>query len=117
MASVGAAGNSGVSRMKREFIERIVTSFLDVIVMAHFRDKSFSGYDVLTFVQKQYGLLLSPGTVYSRLYSMERDGLIKLVARRGKKRVYRLTDLGRLMVDVATSMDEIKAFITKIFEQ
>lgn len=85
--------------------------------MARFRDKPFSGYDVLIFVREQFGLLLSPGTVYSRLYSMEREGLIELVIEKGKKRVYRLTDLGKLMVDVTTSMNEIKAFITKIFEQ
>lgn len=85
--------------------------------MAHFRDRSFSGYDVLVFVQRRFGLLLSPGTVYSRLYSMEREGLIKLVAKRGRKRIYRVTDLGKLTVEVTTSANEIKAFFARIFEQ
>ncbi|MEM2338234.1 MAG: helix-turn-helix transcriptional regulator [Candidatus Bathyarchaeia archaeon] len=110
------ARNSDASKIKKKFIERIIISFLDIVIMAHFKDRAFSGYDVLVFVQKQFGLLLSPGTVYSRLYSMEREGLIKLVVKKGRKRVYRVTELGKMMVDVTTSMDEMKFFIAKIFE-
>ncbi|MEM2779723.1 MAG: helix-turn-helix transcriptional regulator [Candidatus Bathyarchaeia archaeon] len=108
---------SHISEIKRKFVERIVADFLDIIIMAQFIDRSFSGYDVLVFIQKQFNLLLSPGTVYSKLYSMEREGLVKLVAKRGRKRIYRVTDLGKLTVEVTTSADEIKAFFARIFEQ
>lgn len=111
------ASASQLSEIKKKFVERIVTNFLDIMIMAHFTDKSFSGYDVLVFIQKKFGLLLSPGTVYSKLYSMEREGLIKLVVKRGRKRVYRVTDLGRLTVEVTTSTDEIRAFFSRIFER
>lgn len=36
-----------------------------------------SGYDVIMFVHKKFGILLSSGTVYSVLYSMERNGLVR----------------------------------------
>lgn len=117
MAFTDNTDSSRVFKIKRRFVERVIASFLDVIIMAHFKDRPFSGYDVLVFIQKQFGLLLSPGTVYSKLYSMEREGLIKPVAKRGRKRVYRVTELGKLTVEVTTSMNEIKAFFSKMFEQ
>lgn len=52
-----------------------------------------SGYDVISMLHKKYDLLVSPGTVYALLYSLEREGLIE-----GRwderKRVYALTNLG-----------------------
>lgn len=50
-----------------------------------------SGYDVMAYLQKQFGVSLSSGTVYGILYSMERHHLIEgfLI---GNKRVYRITE-------------------------
>lgn len=50
-----------------------------------------SGYDVMAYLQKQFGVSLSSGTVYGILYSMERQNLIEgfLIA---NKRVYRMTE-------------------------
>ena len=78
-----------------EIHERIVRSFLDTIVLAKLRERDdpMSGYDVVTFVHGKLRILLSSGTVYSLLYSMERDGLIKGRWSQ-RKRVYTLTDKG-----------------------
>jgi DNA-binding PadR family transcriptional regulator len=48
----------------------------------------------MAFVHDRFRFLVSPSTIYSVLYSLERNGLISgaLVER---KRVYRLTDKGR----------------------
>jgi DNA-binding PadR family transcriptional regulator len=46
----------------------------------------------LGFIQK-YDLLVSPGTVYALLYSLEREGLIKGKVEE-RKRVYELTNSG-----------------------
>lgn len=105
-----------VSEIKMKFVERLMTNFLDVITLAYFRNDSFSGYDVLMFVQKEFGLLLSAGTVYSKLYSMEREGLIEMVST-NRKRIYKLTELGKLTADVVTSTDEIMVFLAKIKKQ
>ena len=50
-----------------------------------------SGYDVMAYLQKKFGVSLSSGTVYGILYSMERHNLIEgfLI---GNKRVYRITE-------------------------
>jgi DNA-binding PadR family transcriptional regulator len=64
---------------------------------------SLSGYDFVAIINRQFNFLLSPGTVYSALYSLERKGLIKPVvasSRRNKKRVYSITQEGRQLLAI-----------------
>ena len=73
--------------------ERLFKRLMDVFVLVELKKKSMSGYDVISLLHKKYDILVSPGTVYAMLYSLEREGLIE-----GrwdeKKRVYGLTNLG-----------------------
>jgi len=73
--------------------ERIVKNFMDVLVMVELRDNPLSGYDVISLIHKKFNLLVSSGTVYSLLYSLERDGLIEGKLN-DRKRVYVLTEKG-----------------------
>ena len=50
-----------------------------------------SGYDVIRFIYKKFGVLVSSGTVYSRLYTLERNGWIKSISTK-RKRVYALSE-------------------------
>ncbi len=70
---------------------RIVRNFLDILILQQIRKGMMSGYDVMAYLQKQFGVSLSSGTVYGILYSMERQNLIEgfLIA---NKRVYRMTE-------------------------
>ena len=73
--------------------ERFFKKLIDVFVLVELKKKSMSGYDVISMLHKKYDVLVSPGTVYALLYSLEREGLIQ-----GrwdeKKRIYGLTSLG-----------------------
>ena len=73
--------------------ERIFRKLIDVFVLVELKKKSMSGYDVISMLHKKYDILVSPGTVYAMLYSLEREGLIE-----GRwderKRVYGLTKSG-----------------------
>ncbi len=70
-----------------------------------------SGYDVIKFIHDKFGMLLSSGTVYSLLYSMEREGLINGV-QNSRKRVYTLTEKGKQNIRVITKAnDEIQSFL------
>lgn len=74
--------------------KRIVKSFLDILILVEMtKQTTLSGYDVTSFVNNKFGGILSPGTVYATLYSMERKGLIKGTSD-GKKTVYKLTEKG-----------------------
>jgi len=61
------------TQVLREMYERVVKNFMDVLVMAELRNSPLSGYDVLSLIHKKFNLLVSSGTVYSLLYSLERD--------------------------------------------
>jgi len=73
---------------------RIVQNFLDVIILLELRKRPLSGYDVISFIHNKFSMLLSSGTVYSYLYSLERDGLINGEYEQ-RKRVYSLTERGK----------------------
>ena len=79
------------------------------------RKRSVSGYDVIAFVHNKFGMLLSSGTVYSYLYFLERNGLIKgeLVQRR---RVYTLTEQGKENVKtLLNAKDKILGLLLNLF--
>lgn len=71
--------------------KRVVRNFMDVLILQEIRKGMMSGYDVMAYLQKQFGVSLSSGTVYGILYSMERHKLIEGFSI-GNKRVYRITD-------------------------
>ena len=57
--------------------ERVIKDFLDVIVMSEVKNEPLSGYDLITRVNNKFHFLVSAGTVYTLLYSLERKGLVK----------------------------------------
>ena len=100
------------SQILREMERDIVKNFLETIILAKLNNSSnWSGYDVIGFIHDKFGLLMSSGTVYSLLYSMERNGLINSTWVR-RKRVYALTDKGRETTNVLSkSKEEIQRFM------
>lgn len=91
----------------REMQGKIVTNFLDVLILAHLRKGPKIGYDLLIFVQKKFRILMSPGTVYSTIHSLERDGLIQgyFTNRKRRSRVYTLTDKGEKTIQTILKVD------------
>lgn len=57
-----------------EMVERLVKSLLDIFVLAKLQAKSelLGGYDVMELLYQDFGVLISSGTVYAVLYSIER---------------------------------------------
>ncbi len=73
---------------------RVVKNFLDILILVEIKKHgNLSGYDITAFVNERFGGVLSPGTVYATVYSMERKGLIEGMSD-GRKTVYKLTDDG-----------------------
>lgn len=95
---------------------RIVRNFLDVLILAEMLKGPLSGYDVMTFVHDRFRFLLSPGTIYSILYSLERNGLTS-AAMVQRKRVYRLTDKGRATIrEVMNANDETRYLVSGLLK-
>jgi DNA-binding PadR family transcriptional regulator len=70
-----------------------VKSFLDLIVLSILKREPTHGYGIMELIYKQYDVLLSPGTLYPLLYSLEREGMIS-IEKEGRKKNYRLTTFG-----------------------
>lgn len=93
-------------RISKEMHERIVKGFLDIAIIAKLMDGDPIGrYDVITLVHNKFGTLISSGMVYSALYSMERDGLLRGTWSK-RKRVYKLTDKGEKTIKVVLNLTE-----------
>jgi len=98
----------------REVQERILKSFLDMLILSELRKESKSGYDVITFIHQKFNILPSSGTVYSTLYLLEREGLIKGGWVQGK-RVYTLTDKGKKTIHaILAASEKIQLFFATL---
>jgi len=104
-------------KMLKELQRSIVKNFLDTVVMVKLKTSgSLTGYEVMEYVQQKYGVVISSGTVYSLLYSLERKGFLKADCNSGK-RSYALTDEGlKATQSILNSKEEIKKFIGVILE-
>jgi DNA-binding PadR family transcriptional regulator len=97
------------TKVLKEMQRNMIKNFLDTIILANLRNSSaLSGYDVIEFIHRKFGILVSSGTVYALLYSMERKELIKSTLTQ-RKRVYTLTDKGRDTINaISKSKEEIQ---------
>jgi DNA-binding PadR family transcriptional regulator len=100
-----------VKRLKRKTLR----NFMDILILTEMKkEASLSGYDVIGLVHKKFGVFVSSGTIYSLLYSLERDGLIKGVWN-DRKRVYELSEKGEQNIEVITKAnEEIQNFLRNI---
>lgn len=74
--------------------DRIVAAYLDGIILCQLKNSCLGGYDLVKILNKKLKITLSPGTMYSTLYYLERQGFIECISNE-KKRIYQLTDDGK----------------------
>jgi DNA-binding PadR family transcriptional regulator len=87
---------------------------MDIFILAQLKKGSLSGYDALGLFHTRFGIFVSSGTVYSLLFSLERDGWIRGVWN-GRKRVYELTEKGEREMKVIVKVnDEVQNFLRSI---
>jgi len=105
--------------LSSEIVERLerrtLQDFMDILMLAEMKKEgSLSGYDVIGLFHKKFGVLMSSGTVYSLLYSLEREGLIKGVWN-DRKRVYELSEKGEQNIKVITKANvEVQNFLRNL---
>ena len=98
---------------------RMIKHFIDLLIMKYLkRHKQLAnGYELIKYLHKEFGILLSPGTVYSAIYSLERQGLIKR-ENNTSNRMYKLTSTGEEMIDNACKTeDQIQLIVSRIFSE
>ena len=104
------------SKTFKEMQRKMIKHFLDVIILSELKKTGpLSGYDIMEIVHNKFGFLLSSGTVYTLLYSMERRGLIEGKQTEGKRN-YVLTDKGTDAINtILRSKEEIHSFMEMLF--
>ena len=98
-----------------EIHERTIKDFLDIIILTELRKRHpVGGYDFITLIHRKFQIMISSRTVYSVLYSLERDGLIKGM-QASNKRVYELTDKGEEIIEaIRKNREKIQNFMSTL---
>jgi DNA-binding PadR family transcriptional regulator len=101
----------------KEMRRKIVVDFLDNIILANLmHSKGLSGYEIIELIHRKFDFMISPGTVYSVLYSMERKELLRGTMN-AAKRTFTLTPQGETAIDVVLrSQNETLSFIRSLIE-
>jgi DNA-binding PadR family transcriptional regulator len=86
--------NQTIKKLK----QRVIRELLDIIVLGKLQEGTLSGYDIIIYLNSRFQTVVSSGTVYSLLYSMERKGLIEGVWDE-RKRAYKLAEDGRHTIE------------------
>jgi len=74
-----------------------------------------SSYDVISFVHNKFHILLSSDKVNSQMYSLEKDGLVK-VEEAQKKMIYMLTERGKeTAMSFLNAKDKILGLVLNLF--
>lgn len=84
-------------RIKRIYVPMTETSFYILYCL----QEEMHGYSIGTHVEELTGgdISISPGTMYGSLSKMEKDGLIDFVREEEKRKIYRITDLGKVILE------------------
>ena len=103
------------SRLKEMTPGKYVKTSLDLVILAILNGRPMYGYKIIAAIHKEFGTLLSPGSLYPLLHLLEEE---KLVESRdeGGKRVYFATEKGRIKFENAftafkTSMNQLENFV------
>jgi len=94
----------------------MIDDFLDIIILRELEDGSLGCYDVISRIRNRHDRQLSSGKTYSRLYSLEKSGLVRSTLN-SNKRVFILTESGRdALREIANEKNRILGYLLNLIE-
>lgn len=86
------------AHIKKVYIPMTETGFYILLCL----QEEMHGYSIVQKVETLTGgeIRLSPGTMYGSLSKMEKDGLICFVREEEKRKLYRITELGKQVLEL-----------------
>lgn len=96
----------------------ILRKFIDWIILVRTHKKEQSGYDIQQYVLKRYKVLVASGTIYSKLYSFEKQGLMVSYyesCSNNPRHIYRLTPKGHKIVTVISGNSQLRLLLNNIY--
>jgi len=79
---------------EEQIIEKHVKTFLDIIILAMLNGKVTYGYKIIAVIHTEFGVLLSPASLYPLLHLLEQNKLVESNFDQGKT-MYCLTPKGK----------------------
>lgn len=106
-----------ISGLRERTSGKYVKTSLDLVVLAILNGKPMHGYRIMAAIHTEFGVLLSPGTLYPLLHSLEEKKLVESRVKGGKK-VYEATNEGRTRFQNAftmfkVSMNQLEDFVKR----
>ena len=85
-------------KIKRVYVPMTETGFYILFCLR----EEMHGYSITQKVREMTDeeVVISPGTMYGSLSKMEKDGLIAFVREEEKRKIYRITSLGKEVLDL-----------------
>jgi DNA-binding PadR family transcriptional regulator len=94
----------------------IVSAHIETLILVRLRKVRLSGYDLLKMIRVDFNLLVSPGTMYSALYSLERKGYI-VCSVNGRRRTCTLTEKGETLLQILTESKRLRILLNKLTKE
>ena len=85
------------SMLSNDSIKKMVKDNLEAIILAILQRKVMCGSDIIGEIHIEFNVLLSPGTVYPLLHSLQKRGLLTS-KREGKEKIYAPTEDSELEI-------------------
>ncbi|MBO5606316.1 MAG: PadR family transcriptional regulator [Treponema sp.] len=100
------------SKLKRVYVPMTETGFYILFCL----QEEMHGYSITQKVRELTGgdVTIGPGTMYGTLSKMEKDGLIEFIREEEKRKLYKITDAGREVLDL--EMKRIRRLYKNITE-
>ncbi len=77
-----------------KILERSLKAFLDLVILRLLSQHCMSSYEINKTLTNEFHVMIDPSTIYSKLYTLEKEGQTQRVEGRVGK-VYELTEQGQ----------------------
>ena len=77
--------------------KKALLGIIDILILQWVKENPMSGQDIMNKIQKQFGIKISPGTMYPILFTLKERRLVD-VRLYNKRKLYFLTDKGKIAV-------------------
>ena len=61
-------GDSLEMEIIKELRVKMIKSFMKIFILAQLRKNAMSAYDIIASIHEKFGIMVSSGTVYTRIY-------------------------------------------------
>jgi DNA-binding PadR family transcriptional regulator len=98
-------------KFEGEITGRHVKAFLDLLILGILNDKPMYGYKIIAAIHKEFGVLLSPGSLYPLLHTLEKKRMVESQFQ-GARIFYSVTSNGKKIFK--STFTEYKATIQQM---